>query len=216
MRDVQASYSLPADSSVGTTSYSGLKLSARRFVNILIWLCFRCIGVGRVGLQVWAAAREEPGRTVNGRDHPGAAVYCDHPLVTSRRLCVVLDPACRVSAVESSGQAFGQTLPKQGQGRRECGSLQPAAEHSRLGLSLTTKRCDELSLSDEKKLASMIVHAKNQRGACCGGAPLSAEAQNSYDRKRAFKLPFPRSPSRPRLRKNGPPTDFFPLPGRFF
>ena len=57
-------------------------------------------------------------------------------------------------------------------------------------LSLTTKRLDELSLSDEKKLASKIVHGMNQRGAYCGGAPFSAAAQNASDRTKSFKPPF--------------------------
>jgi hypothetical protein len=57
-------------------------------------------------------------------------------------------------------------------------------------LSLTTKRADELSLNDEKKLASKIVHAMNQRGAYCGGAPFSAAAQNAADRIKSFKPPF--------------------------
>jgi hypothetical protein len=57
-------------------------------------------------------------------------------------------------------------------------------------LSLTTKRLDELSLNDEKKLASKIVHGMNQRGAYCGGAPFSAAAQNAADRTKAFKPPF--------------------------
>ncbi len=57
-------------------------------------------------------------------------------------------------------------------------------------LSLTTMRFDDLSLSDEKKLASKIVHGMNQRGAYCGGAPFSAVAQNAADRTKAFKPPF--------------------------
>lgn len=57
-------------------------------------------------------------------------------------------------------------------------------------LGLTTKRFDELSLSDEKKLASKIVNGMSQRGAYCGGAPFSAAAQNAADRTKAFKPPF--------------------------
>ncbi len=57
-------------------------------------------------------------------------------------------------------------------------------------LSLTTKKLDELSLSDEKKLAAKIVHGMNQRGAYCGGAPFSAAAQNASDRTKSFKPPF--------------------------
>ena len=57
-------------------------------------------------------------------------------------------------------------------------------------LSLTTKPLDDLSFSDEKKLASKIVHGMNQQGAYCGGAPFSAAAQNAADRTKAFKPPF--------------------------
>ena len=57
-------------------------------------------------------------------------------------------------------------------------------------LNLTTKKFDDLSFSDEKKLASKIVHGMTQRGAYCGGAPFSAAAQNAADRTRAFKPPF--------------------------
>ncbi len=57
-------------------------------------------------------------------------------------------------------------------------------------MSLTTKKFDDLSFSDEKKLASKIVHGMNQRGAYCGGAPFSAAAQNAADRTKAFKPPF--------------------------
>lgn len=57
-------------------------------------------------------------------------------------------------------------------------------------LSLTTKKLEELSLNDEKKLASKIVHGMNQRGAYCGGAPFSAAAQNAADRTRSFKPPL--------------------------
>jgi hypothetical protein len=55
---------------------------------------------------------------------------------------------------------------------------------------VTTKPLDDLSFSDEKKLASKIVHGMNQQGAYCGGAPFSAAAQNAADRTKAFKPPF--------------------------
>jgi hypothetical protein len=57
-------------------------------------------------------------------------------------------------------------------------------------LNLSTAKFDDLSLADQKKLASKVVHGMNQQGAYCGGAPFSAPAQNAADRTRAFKPPF--------------------------
>lgn len=177
-------------------SHSGLKLSARWPISLLAWLCLLPLychgqsgvtGLGRLYIEPFGndldvlltteIIHERLPITPTRSEQDADCVLFWMPLAESPPAKPMAKPSAKLSPskikVEGSMALFDRqqkTLVWE--------------------LSLTTKRLDELSMSDEKKLASKIVHGMSQRGAYCGGAPFSAAAQNAADRTRSFKPPF--------------------------
>lgn len=177
-------------------NYSGLKLLARRLAKLLVWLfLFPLFCYGQSGVTGLGRLYIEP--FGNNLDVLLTAEIIQErlPITTTRSAqdadCVLFwmplaesppaKPAARPSAKPSQSK-----IKVEG----NMALLDRQQKTLVWELNLTTKRLADLSFSDEKKLASKIVHEMNQRGAYCGGAPFSAAAQNAHDRARGFKPPF--------------------------
>jgi hypothetical protein len=175
---------------------SGLKRSAQDLSRLLALLCFLSfLCHGQSGVTGLGRLYVEP--FGNGMDVlvTAAIVQQGLPITTLRTPeeadCVLFwTPLAESSPSKSAAKPFGKL--SQGKVKIE-GNMELFDRQQQTlvwELSLTTKKFDDLSFSDEKKLAEKIVHGMNQRGAYCGGAAFNAPAQGAAERTKAFKPPF--------------------------
>jgi len=177
-------------------SYSGLKLSARRVINLLAWLCVLPLFChGQSGVTGLGRLYIEP--LGNNLDVLLTAEIVQErlPITPTRSAqdadCVLFWMALAESQPgKPPNKPPGKLPPSKTKVEGNMALFDRQQKTIVWELSLTTKKFADLSFSDEKKLASKIVHGMKQQGAYCGGAPFSAAAQNAHDRTKAFKPPF--------------------------